>query len=128
MKDKTPAHLRCAWGGCPSVHELEGGSIAIIGRKGSRDPMSGESYFGHPIGDDEELVIIDKALLATIRDEVREECAIALRTLRDKKREILNHFEAVGAGASEINEASGSLDGVFDALGVIIALKETPDE
>jgi hypothetical protein len=63
MKNLTPKAMRCGPFNCPSVHQLEDGTIAIIGRKGPRDPMSETSYFGHPIAADEELIIIDHALL-----------------------------------------------------------------
>lgn len=34
IKDEiTPHHLRCAFGSCPSVYELEDGNLLIIGKK-----------------------------------------------------------------------------------------------
>jgi hypothetical protein len=73
MKNLTPQHLRCHFGeSCPSVHELEDGRLLIVGEM-QFDWWTREKG-GNP-GQNEMGITIDKALLSTIRDEVREECA-----------------------------------------------------
>jgi hypothetical protein len=83
MKNLTPQHLRCEWGGCPSVHELEDGRRYII--VGQTAGLVADDELVAKPGPDETAVIIDHALLSTIRDEVREECAEALRQMRWSK-------------------------------------------
>jgi hypothetical protein len=80
VRNITPAHLRCGPFNCPSVHELEDGRLLIVGK---RTNVSAEVLSTMDLAT-EEAVIIDRALLATIRDEVREECAnIAGTYLKD---------------------------------------------
>ncbi len=31
MKEITPVHLRCAWGSCPGVYDMEDGNLRIVG-------------------------------------------------------------------------------------------------
>jgi hypothetical protein len=65
----TPTHLRCGFGSCPSVHRLEDGRLLIVGEMGW-------SHFwpsGLRPADNEEVILIDPAILATLREEwVRE--------------------------------------------------------
>lgn len=88
MRNLTPAHLRCGPLNCPSVHELEDGRLLIVGEcadelaattKISDEPSPREpwraTHLSDTMGVSEGAFVIDKALLATIRDEVREECA-----------------------------------------------------
>jgi hypothetical protein len=109
MKDVTPKHMRCTYmAGCPSIHELEDGRLLIVGKMAA---YPGHSYQGVPIGPGEDAMIIDKALLSTIRDEVREECAVRLDDLAAKS-------EAMGRECGDL----------INAARVIRALKETPHE
>jgi hypothetical protein len=115
MKNLTPQHLRCEWGGCPSVHELEDGRLHIIGEADGRthEELRGD---GFKIGPGETAVIIDRALLSTIRDEVREECAKAIALLA----------EAWSPRRPE--DARDPPEAFEQAAAAIRALKETPHE
>lgn len=69
----TPAHLRCNIGMCPSIYRLEDGTLALIGRRAPLDPSKTRSYFGTPIADNEEAVIISPDLLDSLKAEwIRE--------------------------------------------------------
>jgi hypothetical protein len=57
MKDKTPLHLRCEWGGCPAILEQEDGYLII----GKRVLVPDESK--HRVGDDETVVWVPKSLV-----------------------------------------------------------------
>jgi len=74
VKNWTPQALRCGFGSCPSMHELEDGRLRIVGYMDDNQDGTGEQ---------EMAIIIDRALLGDlIRDEVekavqaeRERCA-----------------------------------------------------
>ena len=58
MQDLTPSHLKCFHGTCPSVWELDDGRLLIVGEV---------AYKNLPVGGRETAIIIDRALLANIR-------------------------------------------------------------
>lgn len=100
MKNLTPQHLRCPLADCPSVHELEDGKIMVVGPSLYNDGYARDVK----LGPGENAVMIDKALLSTIRDEVREKCA----TVADEARAKCLDYDEIAAA--------------------IRALKETPDD
>jgi hypothetical protein len=97
MKNLTPQHLRCEWGGCPSVHELEDGRLLIVGEM-QFDWWAREKG-GNP-GQNEMGVIIDRALLSTIRDEVRQECA----NVADEARAKCLDYDEIAAAIRALKE------------------------
>lgn len=62
MKNLTPEELRCSYGGCPSIHELEDGRLLIIGLDGHEETIKRRI----PGADNERAIIIDRALLANV--------------------------------------------------------------
>jgi hypothetical protein len=76
-RNLTPDHLRCAIGTCPSVHDIEGDRLLIVGKKGW--PVICNEKLEIPVSDDEQAIIIDKALLGKVLAEAiadeREACA-----------------------------------------------------
>jgi hypothetical protein len=113
MKNLTPRHLRCEWGGCQSIHALEDGRRYII--VGQTAGLVADDELVAKPGPDETAVIIDHALLSTIRDEVREECAAAADLLAEtwKPRKPFSH---------------DPVEAFEEAAAAIRALKETPHE
>ncbi len=70
LVDRTPKHLRCTFGACPSVYELEDltpavhsadRQLVIIGKKPSAEIMA---ELGHRVGEDEDIIMIDRAYFA----------------------------------------------------------------
>lgn len=59
----TPPHLRCDWGGCPSIHRLEDGRLLVVGQSIDETTPLGD------IGDNEDAVIISPDLLDTLKAE-----------------------------------------------------------
>jgi hypothetical protein len=125
MKDITPLHLRCEIAAtCPSIHELEDGdSYLVVGKKAPVN-FDGKAYFHIPIGDDETAIIIDKALLSTIRDEVRRNCVKAIEAELAKERGGYDPSKEYTAG--QMHEAYFTAG--HRAIAAICALKETPHE
>lgn len=72
IKNLTPAHLRCEWGACPSVHRLEDGRLLIVGDDGF--PKSRE--VGIPCDSDEAVIIIHPDLLSTVMQEEIEKALL----------------------------------------------------
>lgn len=109
MKNLTPQHLKCGTGWRQSVHELEDGRLLIVGQTAGL--VADEELVAKP-GPDETAIIIDRALLAAIMDEVREECA-----------KIADEFArpiAPGTTAGSVTQMTG------ESIAVAIrALKET---
>lgn len=99
MKNLTPQHLRCHFGeSCPSMHELEDGrSYLIVGSGAYHDGYA----MGIKIGPGETAITIDRALLASIRDEVREECA----TVADEARAKCLDYDEIAAAIRALKEA-----------------------
>jgi hypothetical protein len=64
MRNLTPEHLRCAYGTCPAVYELEDGRLLIVG-KWANSEMRGDV----PVGEDETAIVIDRAYLANVPNE-----------------------------------------------------------
>lgn len=119
MKDLTPANLRCGPSNCPSVHELEDGRLLIVGKRTS---VSAEILATMDLAT-EEVIIIDRALLSTIRDDVRAEC---VKLLRDFAAERAERGEA---GPVAIRDEALSASATASLLAARIdALKETPHE
>ena len=63
MRDMTPEHMRCAWGACPAVYELDDDTVIIIGKK-PEDQMI-ETLRGR-VGEDEYAIVVSKNLLKNI--------------------------------------------------------------
>jgi len=118
VKNITPAHMHCDSGWCPSIHESEDGRHYMVVGKNANLMTTREwrEDRGAKPGHDELVIIIDRALLSTIRNQVREECAkIADRQASDSKAR---------------NTAADDF-GVYAAINIaetIRALKETPHE
>lgn len=55
--DRTPEHLRCPVGECPSVHEREDGKLVIVG----------EAVAGIRVGIGECAIVVDPKLLSDIK-------------------------------------------------------------
>jgi hypothetical protein len=64
-QELTPAHLRCSWGGCPSVFSLSDGQILIIGKKPSLDLYS---QVQHKVADDEFAIVVSCDLLQNVKN------------------------------------------------------------
>jgi len=64
-KEITPAHLRCSYGGCPSVSVLTDGSLLIVGKKPSSDLMN---ELNGKVADDEQAVTISAEFLRHVSD------------------------------------------------------------
>lgn len=62
-KNLTPAHLRCPFADCPSVHELQDGRLLIVGKRVDFPAMSIMAIAKSP---DEEAIVIDRELLANL--------------------------------------------------------------
>ena len=63
--NRTPAGMRCAIAAsCASVHELEGDRLLIVGRRATPEDLSGPVDYN--IGDEEEAIVIDRALLSDV--------------------------------------------------------------
>jgi hypothetical protein len=130
MKNITPWHLRCGPLNCPAVFELEDGRAVIVGEFAHMHPPGtapGDLYEAlcneNKIGDNEAAIIIDRALLSTIRDEVREECA---KLLRDFAAERAERGET---GPVAIRDEALSASATASLLAARIdALRETPHE
>lgn len=65
INELTPTHLRCSWGGCPSVFALSDGQILIIGKKPSPDIYS---QVQEKVADDEFAIVINRDLLKNIKN------------------------------------------------------------
>jgi hypothetical protein len=63
MRDITPQKMRCGWGACPAVYELDNDTVLIIGAKPS-------SELGDALKDkvspDEFAIVVSKQLLANV--------------------------------------------------------------
>lgn len=103
LVNRTPVHLRCTLGACPSVYELEdvtpaelkcdvsvscpavyeacpagdcpsvhvhGGQFVIIGKK---PPPEILAELGHKVGEDEDIIVIDKAYFADALPDVERQ-------------------------------------------------------
>ena len=64
----TPHHLRCAFGSCPGVYELEDGNLLIIGKKTS-DSLHKE--IKNKIGSDEFAVVINPDFFQNLSKSVK---------------------------------------------------------
>ena len=82
MKDLTPAHMRGGPRNCPSIHELDDGSLLIVGKRGAQQAYDGN--VGMAL--DEEAVIISPDLLS---DYVAGEVA-ALKAALAEAREVID--------------------------------------
>jgi len=114
MKNITPVPMRCDSFQCPSIHELEDGRLLIIGEYLSTNEA--REAGANPNPETEGAIIIDRALLATIRDEVREECAL----IADR-----------AASDSKARDTMADDFGVYAAMEIVAAiraLKEMPHE
>jgi hypothetical protein len=68
--NRTPEHLRCAYGTCPGVWELEDGRLLIVGKRATLDEHT-KDMLGPYVGKislqwDEQAIIIDRALLGDL--------------------------------------------------------------
>lgn len=61
-RNLTPAHLRCQWGACPSIHELDGGGLLIVGKSATM----AAALERVSVGEDEHAVIVDRELVANV--------------------------------------------------------------
>jgi hypothetical protein len=64
-KNLTPEHLRCTWGGCPSVHRLDDGQLLIVGKMASDEEIL---KAGAVVGLDERALTIGAEYLAGLGD------------------------------------------------------------
>jgi|WetSurMetagenome_2_1015567.scaffolds.fasta_scaffold906389_1 hypothetical protein len=71
MRDITPKKLRCTFGACPAVYELDNDTIVIVGAKPSSE--LGDALKGK-ISPDEFAIVVSKQLLANVK-AVTETCA-----------------------------------------------------
>jgi hypothetical protein len=71
MRDITPKKMRCAWGSCPAVYELDNDTVLIIGAKPSSE--LGDALKGK-VSPDEFAIVVSKQLLANI-NPATETCA-----------------------------------------------------
>jgi hypothetical protein len=102
VKDLTPRSMRCEWGGCPAVYDLGDGRLLFVGKI----PLVDENWPSRvKIGFDEAAITIDKALLATIRDEVREECAMVADAYRKDGDWNQDTCEAIARNIRALKEA-----------------------
>jgi len=115
VKNITPAHMHCDSGWCPSIHESEDGRHYMVVGKNANLMTTREwrEDRGAKPGRDELVIIIDRALLSTIRNQVREECAKVVKEFADNAR----------AGGFD-----GSAEDIDKIEAAIRALKETPHE
>lgn len=101
----TPAHLRCPWGQCQSIHRLADGKLLVVAQFAHMHPpgtQAGDLYEKlcdeRKIGDDEAAVIISPELLDTLKAEwVREaaEALTACQAERDALKAALEPFAAI---------------------------------
>lgn len=85
----TPAHLRCPWGQCQSIHRLADGKLFVVAQFAHMHPpgtQAGDLYEKlcdeRKIGDDEAAVIISPELLGSLKAEwVSEAMEAAARRL-----------------------------------------------
>lgn len=78
MKNLTPAHMRCEWGACPAVYELDDGRLLIRGANAHLTLATWQLPDGKDNMPSECDIIIDRALLADVLatpGEEREENA-----------------------------------------------------
>lgn len=68
MKDLTPEHMRCPWGQCPSVRELEDGRLLIVGARADQRALDA----GIGMSPTEQAILIDRSYFA---DFIRERIA-----------------------------------------------------
>jgi hypothetical protein len=122
LTDKTPQKLRCEWGGCQSIHALDDGRRYII--VGQTAGLVADDELVAKPGPDETAVIIDHALLATIRDEVRRDCVRAIEAELAKERGGYDPSKEYTAG--QMHEAYFTAG--HRAIAAICALKETPHD
>ena len=61
-RNLTPVHLRCQWGACPAIHELDDGSLLIVGKSATM----AAALERVSVGEDEHAVIVDRELVANV--------------------------------------------------------------
>ncbi len=62
-KNLTPSDLRCNFGACPAVFELEDGQLVIVGKKPTADL---DQELSSLVAGDEYAIVVSPALLANI--------------------------------------------------------------
>jgi len=68
MKNLTPDEMRCTWGACPAVYELDENAIVIVGAKPDADVMRVLNDAGVACDENEQIVVVEKRLLANVVD------------------------------------------------------------
>jgi hypothetical protein len=63
IKEITPAHLRCTFGGCPAVFESNPEEVIIVGKKADLDIM--RKLEGR-VAEDEYVVVIRREFLENL--------------------------------------------------------------
>lgn len=71
MINFTPKHLRCEWGGCPSIHKLDDGRLLVIGNQIQSALEETLVQTGRLSPDHEQAVIISPDLLDDVEREWR---------------------------------------------------------
>ena len=61
-RNLTPAHLRCGPRNCPSIHELDDGSLLIVGKSATM----AAALERVSVGEDEHAVVVDRELVANV--------------------------------------------------------------
>lgn len=111
MRNITPVHLRCEWGECPSVHELEDGRLLIVGRDAFDEAERGEVAWGI----DETPIIVDRAILANVLLPVGDNAGLVER-LRTQAQVIRGDIEVAVNESGETDNYEHSSDGLLDTV------------
>jgi hypothetical protein len=70
MKNITPHDLRCTWGACPAVYELNDGQLLIVGQRASVEQIAQCEVM---VGDDEYAIVISKKYFVNLAEAEQSE-------------------------------------------------------